>query len=394
MPIDTPTVVLVTIATCASLGLASIGLSLLQAGTRGVRHWGAGMLGLGIGYSLLYLSPSLSTPWILHAGWVFLIGSVLLMYRALRRICGVEDPQFGFAFAVLAGAAAGWLFFEFVVPSDVHMIDVTSVAVSVVTGRGAFDLWRHARGNSQHKAPPLVVAALLLVIATTPATEIVMRGNAPVPLMEFGPPVVVFARVLMISLLSISVLWMEISRLYEAMEVQATHDELTGLANRRAIVAQLQRELQRAGREGTACSIALIDIDHFKRVNDTWGHPAGDEVLRWISRVICANVRPYDTLGRYGGEEFLLVMPGTTRETALSVTDRARAAVAARPCVVGDAQIELTFSAGVTTGAGDADFDALLIAADLALYSAKQGGRNRIAAGDAAPQPAATPQPA
>jgi diguanylate cyclase (GGDEF)-like protein len=394
MPIDTPTVVLVTIAICVSLGFASIAFSLLQAGTRGVRHWGAGMLGLGIGYSLLYLSPSLSSPAVLHAGWVCLIGSVLFMYRALRRICGVEDPQLGFAFTVLAGAAAGWLFFAFVVPDDIRRIDVTSVAVSVVTGRGAFDLWRHARGSSEHKAPPLVVAALLLVIATTPATEIAMRSAAPAPMMEFGPPVVVFSRVLMISLLSISVLWMEISRLYEAMEDQATHDELTGLANRRAIVAQLQRELQRAGREGTACSVALIDIDHFKQVNDTWGHPTGDEVLRWTTRVIRANVRPYDTLGRYGGEEFLLVMPGTTRETALSVADRARAAVAAQACVVGDAQIRLTFSAGVTTSTGSADFDAFLIAADLALYSAKAGGRNRIAFGDTTPDRAAIPQPA
>jgi diguanylate cyclase (GGDEF)-like protein len=110
--------------------------------------------------------------------------------------------------------------------------------------------------------------------------------------------------------------------------------------------------------------------------------------------VIRASVRPYDTLGRYGGEEFLLVMPNTTRETALSVADRARAAVEAQTCVIDEARIRLTVSAGVATGKGGADFDALLIAADLALYSAKQGGRNRIVFGDRSGAPASATQAA
>lgn len=378
--LDITTLVLLTSTLFFSLGALSIGFSFLQAGTRGARHWGSGMIGLGTGYAFIFLHPQLPGHVLLYAGWVCIVVSVLLMYRALHRICGSNDSQKLFSVAVLAGAGAAWLFFAYAVPNREMQIDATSAAVSVITGRAAWDLWRYARASRNH-VPAVVVASMLLLVATTPVVEILQRATGaidPQTMIEYGPPPVVFARIVIITLLSISVLWLEISRLHEAIEVQATQDELTGVPNRRAIVALLQREFARAKRESSHCSIALFDVDYFKRVNDTRGHPAGDEVLKWLTKVVGKSVRAYDTLGRYGGEEFLLVMPGAGPAIAIAIAERARLAIQNDACTVDGTDIRITISAGIATSSAVDDLDALLHAVDIALYRAKDGGRNRV----------------
>lgn len=379
MSLDISTLVLLTVAICCGLGGLSIVFSYLQAGTRGARIWGMGMIGLGTGYAFIFVHPYTQEHALLYVGWICIVPSVLLMYRGLRKIYDDHTSHLLFEIAVVAGASAGWLAFG--VLSDFSaQVDTTSVAVSVITGRASWDMWHYAR-LSRYRAPALAVAGWLLVVATTPMLEIILRGaasGAPQPMIEYGPPSVVFARVLIIGLLSTSVLWLEISRLYEAIEDQATHDELTGIYNRRAIVMQLQRELARTRRENASCSIATFDVDYFKHVNDTWGHPAGDEVLKWVTRTIGGNIRTYDTLGRYGGEEFLLIMPGIGRAGAMVIADRARLAIEEQVCTVGDAQIRITISAGVAASHGDGDPEALLQLADDALYRAKKSGRNRV----------------
>ena len=107
----------------------------------------------------------------------------------------------------------------------------------------------------------------------------------------------------------------ELRLAYQRIEELAQTDELTGLPNRRSIVKMLDDEIAR-GHRGTPCSVAMIDIDWFKRINDGYGHPAGDEVLRTVAITVFANIRTNDRFGRYGGEEFLLVLPGTTRDEA------------------------------------------------------------------------------
>jgi|SRR5579859_1054784 len=380
MSLDISTLVLLTIAIAYGLGGLSIVFSFFQAGTRGARHWGTGMIGIGAGYTFLYLHPYMQGHALLYAGWLCIVPSVLLMYRALHLICESGDRQTLFSVVVMGGAIAGWAFFAWVVPSQVRQVDTTSVAISVITGRAAWDLWRYAK-HIRYRVPALAVAGWLLVVATTPVTEILMRetrSGAAGSMIEYGPPAVVFARVLIIALLSLSVLWLEISRLYEAIEDQATHDELTGIANRRAVVAQLQRELTRAIRQNDPCSVALFDIDFFKQVNDLWGHAAGDQVLKWVTRVIGRSIRSYDTLGRYGGEEFLMVMPSVGRDAAISIADRARTAIQNQICTVDGQEIRITVSVGIATSSEDVDFDALLQLADNALYRAKETGRNRV----------------
>ena len=166
----------------------------------------------------------------------------------------------------------------------------------------------------------------------------------------------------------------------DAMQFKATHDPLTGLWNRGAVLDFLQRELSRARREKSALGILLCDLDHFKRINDTRGHEAGDEVLREVARHFKGAVRPYDAVGRYGGEEFLILLPGCDLPTTLERAEELRAAISAQPVQTAQGNIPVTLSMGVLVSRDwpQMDADALLRTADGALYRAKAAGRNRV----------------
>lgn len=171
-----------------------------------------------------------------------------------------------------------------------------------------------------------------------------------------------------------------ILELQQSLRFAATHDFLTGLLNRSEILVALDREFARGGREEKPATVILADIDHFKRVNDTLGHAAGDEVLKEVARRLKADLRPYDVVGRYGGEEFLLILPGC------SLADGARRADTIRKLVAKD-QINTPFGAsaatismGVTATAAtrDCSVSDFLREADISLYEAKKNGRNRV----------------
>ncbi len=168
----------------------------------------------------------------------------------------------------------------------------------------------------------------------------------------------------------------------EALRIQATHDGLTGLLNRAATLDTLHRELSRTAREEAVLGLLMIDIDHFKRVNDTYGHMVGDEVLRACARRIRASVRRYDAAGRVGGEEFLVILPGADRETVKAVAERIREHIGGAPIETETLHLNVTASLGGTTLQGrGVSADELIGAADRALYRAKEEGRNRVVLG-------------
>ena len=171
----------------------------------------------------------------------------------------------------------------------------------------------------------------------------------------------------------------ELKAAYKRIEELAELDELTGSFNRRCIMRMLDDEIARAHRINTPCSIALIDLDWFKRVNDTYGHPTGDEVLRTFAITVFANIRNIDRFGRYGGEEFLLVLPDTPDDSAERILDRLRAIIADLDWSAFSLGMRVTISAGVATLRADENADTFLARADSALYAAKARGRNRIA---------------
>jgi diguanylate cyclase (GGDEF)-like protein len=166
---------------------------------------------------------------------------------------------------------------------------------------------------------------------------------------------------------------------YKRIEELAELDELTGSFNRRCIMRMLDEEIARARRSGAPCSIALIDLDWFKRINDAYGHPTGDEVLRTFAITMFANIRGADRFGRYGGEEFLLVLPDMAADNAVRALDRLRAIIADLDWSAFSPGMQVTISAGVATLRPNENPDIFLARADSALYAAKARGRNRIA---------------
>jgi diguanylate cyclase (GGDEF)-like protein len=164
------------------------------------------------------------------------------------------------------------------------------------------------------------------------------------------------------------------------VEALATTDPLTRTTNRQACIRVLGDEISRANRHERALALALIDIDHFKRVNDTHGHAVGDAVLQHVAGLLKTNVRATDTLGRYGGEEFILVMPETDVAGAVTSAENLRRIVARAPMTHDTASIAVTISVGVTGGTGtpSLDIDAMLREADSALYNAKAEGRDQV----------------
>ena len=166
----------------------------------------------------------------------------------------------------------------------------------------------------------------------------------------------------------------------EALRFQATHDPLTGAWNRGAILDILAREMVRTGRENGCLGVAMVDLDHFKLVNDTHGHLTGDTVLRETTRRMQSSLRPYDELGRYGGEEFLVVLPGCDVSNVTTIAERLCRRVSRHPIDVSEGIVPVTISVGVASTGEErtADVKALITAADSALYRAKENGRNRV----------------
>jgi two-component system cell cycle response regulator len=166
----------------------------------------------------------------------------------------------------------------------------------------------------------------------------------------------------------------------EALRVQATHDNLTGIANRGAILDTLHTELSRASRDRRSVAVLMGDIDRFKSINDMHGHQAGDDILREAAHRMKSAMRVYDSVGRYGGEEFLVVLPGCDADGANAQAERIRASFCSEAFRARGALRPVTCSFGVSwrymSGPGDAD--ALIREADLALYAAKDKGRNRV----------------
>jgi diguanylate cyclase (GGDEF)-like protein len=171
----------------------------------------------------------------------------------------------------------------------------------------------------------------------------------------------------------------DLKEAYKRIEELSELDDLTGSFNRRCIMGMLDEEIASAHRSKTTCSIALIDLDWFKRINDTYGHPTGDEVLRTFAITVFANIRPNDKFGRYGGEEFLLLLPDTQNEGAARILDRLRAIIADLDWSAFSPGMLVTISAGVATLQPNETPDVILARADSALYAAKARGRNRIA---------------
>lgn len=242
--------------------------------------------------------------------------------------------------------------------------------------------WRH--GERPGKAHLLLEIGALIslvglgmrVVAVANGTAVEMRYDTS----NLKQSISVAIGTVTVMMYSIGLVLMAKERSESRLQHLALHDVLTGTLNRRAILERFASELDRARGQQASLAVAMIDIDHFKRINDLYGHLAGDEVLCHCVRQLQQRLRQGDSLGRYGGEEFLLLLPATDRAGALTAVQGLREAIARSPARFAGDHIELRFSVGLWCGVpGNKDSTASLLAqADAALYQAKAAGRDTV----------------
>jgi diguanylate cyclase (GGDEF)-like protein len=217
----------------------------------------------------------------------------------------------------------------------------------------------------------VIIYRLLLVSGAGPAIAADMTDRRSLYSM--------LAMMLLGGCLILTYLWFFVAEMYGDLAQTARLDPLTGVLNRRAIEAEASREISRARRTGSPMALIEIDIDHFKKVNDTHGHRAGDNALRALVKVLNQELREVDMIGRFGGEEFIVLLPDTTAVVGAGVAERLREVVEATPVPTPKSEINMTISIGVTQLLPmDPDWEPMLDRADEALYAAKHEGRNRV----------------
>jgi diguanylate cyclase (GGDEF)-like protein len=284
-----------------------------------------------------------------------------------RRVLEATLGSWGYEPVVTGDGAAAWQLLQAEDPPRMAILDW------VMPGLDGNEICRMVRGRPGER-----YIYLLLLTAKTHKADLLRgleAGADDYLIKPFDPPEL---RARLATGRRIVSLQSELIAAREAMSRQAAQDTLTGLANRAAILNALQRELHRAGGGGTPVGVVMADLDHFKRVNDTFGHLAGDAVLRETASRMAAALRPGDRVGRYGGEEFLIVLPGCDEAGTRAVAERLRTALAGDPVVYEHKSIPVTLSLGavIYRDSHRDDMGALLKAADAALYRAKAAGRN------------------
>ncbi len=347
------------------------------------RLWASGNVASCLG---LALGTWTSMPLLVHAvlncgllalGLAWVLQGLLQFFR--RNLSG----RWVLAISGLAMVLPAW--FAFVQPSLTARLVVSGIYLGLLNGACMLTVLRHGKGLTGWPAA-LGFGVLCMVglaragylLLGTPGTQVVDRIIGltlfVVPLAQVS---IVFGLIMMLA-----------RRYAEQLRQLSALDALTGALNRGAFELQGQRILQRAAQAGRSVTLVMLDADHFKRINDSYGHLVGDAVLRQLAELLAAQLRPVDLLARYGGEEFVLVLDGLGLEDAARVAERLRLLVQQQAVQVEGHDIHYTVSMGLACSDrhGHA-LTALLGASDAALYAAKAAGRNRISTG---PAPAAT----
>lgn len=398
MTADVPTLLLMTILAAMVMSGA---LMLLGWGRRrdGLQHWATALLLAAAGYALFLLRGRIPDVFSILLGNVLVSGSFALLLSAVR--CFHALPM-----RWLLVLAPPVLMAPIVSLAGSNFALRVSLASSVMLLQVLWLLWvllQHRKAEGGRGMQLLIVGVGLeaLVLLMRALSGLLVLSEDSGFLQSNGVQTYSFmVAFLGVLVTSMGFVFMGKDRSDAINHWLAAQDDLTGLANRRTVIAALERDVARAVRTQESLAVMMVDVDHFKQVNDRWGHQAGDAVLRSVAHALHQRVRAQDLVGRYGGEEFLLVLPGTHYEGALQLAQHLCAAVEASPCVWGQDSIPVTVSIGVFAGClpPGVQSDQLLQAADSALYRAKAAGRNRteMAAGLGqypTPMPATPPVP-
>ncbi|MGA8049478.1 MAG: GGDEF domain-containing protein [Burkholderiales bacterium] len=384
MELDTRTLIVTAAVNVMLLGVISISFAGVQTGTRAIGGWGRAMILAAVGLAGLALRGAITDFLsIVVANTLILIAFVVAL-RGLRSIRGVDRAE-PFAWGLVVVGFALLIAFTEYAPSYGARVVVMSLCVALLLMRCALALRGEVPPECAHSYAFTqytfwTMTALLLARAVGGLFE--MRAEMLTPGMLRGVSFLLYA--ILLTAATLGVMWMEIQSLERALVHSARIDALTGVLNRGTFLEEFGREVSRSERDATVFSLAIFDLDHFKRLNDRFGHPMGDRVLKNVVDIMRLTIRRHDLIGRYGGEEFALLMPNTGKDTALRVAERIRRGIELKGAEIGGKRVDLTVSGGVATFQLDGhDWDSLLIAADNALYAAKNAGRNQIVAAGA-----------
>ncbi|WP_313077302.1 GGDEF domain-containing protein [Melaminivora sp.] len=372
---------------------ASFAMALALATVPGERREGLGLWGLalvlhGVCYTLYALRDQIS-PW----GSVVL-ANVLLSCTFATTLAAIEQfhgRPMPWWRMVLPVAAVAVLFVVYL--DDFRMrVGLIGIMLPVQVTMALWGLWRRGAQVPTRGAMLLTTGLFVQIVFFSLRGWLVASGRVELDAMLQTSAIQSLSFVLTFVVVITSALGfilMTKERLEASQQHLATHDGLTDLANRRALMQVFERDLAQAVRRRQDYALLLLDIDHFKVINDTHGHPVGDRVLRHLAELLRTRVRRQDFVGRYGGEEFMVLLPGTSLAGALELAEALRRAVQATPCPHPDGAIALTVSLGVCAAYPGAEgfggAEALIQAADRALYAAKAGGRNCVCHAPAAP---------
>ena len=358
-------------------GLMSLVLYSLKrnypASIKGLREWSAALLLLFVS-GLLFAGRGMLPDYVAISLANFLLWSgVYLTYVGTQRFFGVT-PRVGAWMTLITAVLLVSAWFTFVEPSYLVRLHVSNMLMAFMFGVHAWLVFKQGASTFAR----MLTVGVLLGTSATQLLRFVTSFHLPIgaDLLDATPyqQVYITSYTFLILLLSIGMVLMASDRLRTELEHLASHDSLTNALTRRHMDEACQQELERCRRHGLSMALLLMDLDHFKAVNDTYGHQAGDRVLVNFVAKVNALLRRPDQLGRHGGEEFVALLPETSLDEALSVAERIRAV-----CAMASQEPSCTVSIGVTTNQKDSDtVETLLARADAAMYRAKANGRNRV----------------
>lgn len=348
----------------------------------GITSWIAANIAQTVAMSCLIFRPEMSETLSIILGNAATAAGYLFALHGINRFTG-QPPQVRTSLALMALIVGGFAVMLAVgapAPLRAALISGVNAAITAMT---AWRLLAFALSTEGMREVSFIAAGLHALHAAFLAARVVLVLAAP-PLGSHLVPNAL-QNVLFIEytaaevLLSTMFILLTTRRLQTDLNRLAAIDGLTGCYNRRALLELAEREIARSERSAADLAVMMIDIDHFKPLNDAHGHAAGDAILSLVVQRARATLRPVDLFGRYGGEEFCVVLPGLGPGDTLSVAERLRTAVSGMPCTVGELSLSVTISIGVAhygrDGRGMKD---LIEAADTALYRAKTAGRNRV----------------
>ncbi|MBK6853891.1 MAG: GGDEF domain-containing protein [Burkholderiales bacterium] len=338
-------------------------------------------LGMGTGTALIGLRGIL--PYVLThpVSNIVSLASLIMLWRAGQALTARQAATREQIAIFLAGAAAiAW--YSGSLQTAQHRVASYFVATAWIASRSGWNAYRGLRAESLHAAArTLLVAGWAMAALFAWRALVGLTGQAQIEFNHASDTNNSMALLVMVAVFTVNTVFAAVifGRMTAELERQSRRDSLTGLPNRRDIVESLDVEWQRYQRSGVVFSVACLDIDHFKTVNDSHGHAAGDAALIAVSNKLERQVRPGDHLGRSGGEEFLAVLVGCDAAQAQVAAERLCLAVANEPGLHPGIDRRLTISIGVATASpADRSAEALLARADAALYQAKAEGRNRV----------------